>query len=84
MKSDKMHNDDMQSMCNGVFEPICSPEVCNVPKIPYYQDLVIGEGKIMQCNCFGKPMEITFRLHIYRELMDVFGKLELMDQLEHA
>lgn len=78
MKLDKMYSDDMQSMCNGVFEPVCSPEVCNVPKIPYYQDLVIGKGKIMECNCFENNMEIIFRLHIYRELMDVFGKLELM------
>ena len=78
MEIDKMHSDDMQSMCNGVFEPVCSPEVCNIPKIPYHQDLVIGKGKIIERNCYEKTKEITFRLHIYRELMDVFGKIELM------
>lgn len=69
----------MESMCNGVFKPVCSPEVCDVPKIPYSQDLVKGKGFIEDRNCCKDTRELIFKLHIYRELMDVFGELEIME-----
>lgn len=37
-------------MCNGVFAPVCNPEVCHVPRIPYAQDLVIGMGFVSNSN----------------------------------
>lgn len=66
-------------MCNGVFAPVCSPEVCDVPRIPYYQDLVIGSGCVKQTNEKDSCTNVKFQIRIYRELLDVFGKLKVVD-----
>lgn len=34
------------NMCNSVFGPICEPEVCDIPRFPHSQDLVVGNGTI--------------------------------------
>ncbi|WP_455715378.1 hypothetical protein [Anaerosporobacter sp.] len=41
-------------MCSSVFGPICEPEVCDIPRFPHTQDLVIGNGTIcgdQECSC---------------------------------
>ena len=68
------------NMCNGVFAPVCSPEVCDVPRIPYYQDLVTGSGFVKNSNENDSDFYVEFNIHIYRELFDVFGKLKVIDE----
>lgn len=67
-------------MCNGVFAPVCSPEVCDVPKIPYYQDLMIGYGFVNRSCDDDSSGEVRFQIKIYRKLLDVFGRLRVEDQ----
>ena len=69
--------------CDGVFAPVCSPEVCYVPRIPYKQNLVVGHGfvessteSLMESSSDGY---VKFHIYIYRELFDVFGKLTVED-----
>ena len=38
--------DHSDNMCEGVFAPICEPEVCDIPRIPRKQNLVVGNGTI--------------------------------------
>lgn len=71
-----MNNDS----CNGVFAPVCSPEVCDVPRIPYEQTLTEGRGyiynRMSNCRC----AKVEFRIKIYRRLFDVFGELRVEDE----
>ena len=60
------------SMCNGVFEPVCAPEVCNVPRIPHHEILVEGQGIILD-EVSGE--EIAFTMLIEREMQVYRGKL---------
>lgn len=42
------------NMCNSVFGPICEPEVCDIPRFPHSQNLVVGNGTICgdkECTC---------------------------------
>jgi len=81
------------SMCNGVFAPICEPEVCDIPRFPHSQDLVVGNGTIrkgtigdeiiVEDHCLNKKMcciqETRFTIHIYREFTSHFGEFALYD-----
>lgn len=60
------------SMCNGVFAPVCAPEVCNVPRIPHHEILVEGQGIILD-EVSGE--EIAFTMLIEREMQVYRGKL---------
>ncbi len=66
--------------CDGVFAPVCAPEVCDVPRIPYYQDLVVGEGYVKNNMEKSFNSHVKFCIHIYRELFDVFGELMVLDE----
>ncbi len=65
--------------CDGVFAPVCSPEVCDVPRIPYKQTLVIGHGIVKDSMENDSEGYDKFYIHIYREFFDVFGKLTVED-----
>ena len=72
-----MNNDS----CNGVFAPVCSPEVCDVPRIPYEQTLTEGRGyiynRMSNCRCD----KVEFEIKVYRRLYDVFGELRVVDAM---
>lgn len=71
-----MNNDN----CNGVFAPVCSPQVCDVPRIPYEQTLMEGMGYIdNRMSSFGCA-KVQFKIRVYRRLYDVFGKLCVLDE----
>lgn len=68
------------NMCNGVFAPVCAPEVCNVPRMQHTQDLVIAHGTFINESVDLKLQEaISFKLHIYREMQVYKGELEIED-----
>lgn len=69
------------SMCNGVFSPICEPEVCDIPRMPHFQDLVVGNGTIVTSEKDIEDIEhaYQFTIKIYREFMDYFGYFTLLD-----
>lgn len=71
-----MNNDS----CDSVFAPVCSPQVCNVPRIPYEQILVQGGGYISNRMCMCPCNQVEFSILIYRKLYDVFGVLRVMDE----
>ena len=60
------------SMCNGVFAPVCAPEVCNVPRIPHHEILVEGQGIILDAES-GEQM--AFIILVEREMQVYRGKL---------
>ena len=62
------------SMCNGVFAPVCAPEVCNVPRIPHHQVLVKGKGTLLDIK---SQKKIRFTVFVEREMQVYKGKLEL-------
>ncbi|BBF43677.1 hypothetical protein lbkm_2365 [Lachnospiraceae bacterium KM106-2] len=63
------------SMCNGVFKPVCEPEVCDVPRMSHYQDLAVGKGVIQLRN----SDKLSFKLNIYRIQEDIFGEFLIRD-----
>lgn len=55
------------SMCGSVFGPICEPEVCDIPRFPHTQDLVVGNGTIcgdQECSCEEVPDETSLEEEI--------------------
>lgn len=62
------------NMCNGVFAPVCAPEICNVPRIPHHEILVTGEGIILDTT---SGENISFNLLIERFMQVYKGKLSL-------
>lgn len=62
------------NMCNGVFAPVCAPEICNVPRIPHYQILVTGEGIVLDTD---SGQNISFNLLIERFMQVYKGQLFL-------
>lgn len=66
------------SMCNGVFAPVCSPEICNVPRIPLHETLVIGEGILLDTI---NGQNINFSLLIERTMQVYKGQLYLQSPL---
>lgn len=71
---------NQSDMCNGVFAPVCNPQVCDVPRIPYQQDLVNGMGYVRDLmDCCAESF-VYFHIHIYRKLEDVFGELKVTDE----
>ncbi|WP_410495214.1 hypothetical protein QTL86_14145 [Cellulosilyticum sp. ST5] len=64
------------SMCNGVFAPVCAPEVCNVPRIPHHEVLVDGQGILLDTQ---SQKEICFTIFVEREMQVYKGELELQD-----
>lgn len=64
------------SMCNGVFAPVCAPEVCNVPRIPHHEILVEGQGILLDTHC---QQRICFNIFVEREMQVYRGGLELQD-----
>lgn len=79
--SEGNHDCSFDSMCHGVFAPICEPEVCDIPRILHYQDLVVGDGVITQnTNEIGYCKETyQFHIHIYRRFLSYFGEFTLWD-----
>lgn len=71
-----MNNDS----CNGVFAPVCSPEVCDVPRIPYEQILMEGRGYIKNRKSKYGCAEVKFKIKVTRRLFDVFGELRVVDE----
>lgn len=72
LNNNNVQENQFESMCNSVFKPACSPEVCNIPKVPYHQNLVIGRGKIRKYTDNKTYEELIFKLNIYRELEEVY------------
>ena len=64
------------SMCNGVFESVCAPEVCNVPRIPHHEVLVDGQGILLDIQ---SQKEICFTIFVEREMQVYKGEFELQD-----
>lgn len=64
------------SMCNGVFAPVCAPEICNVPRIPHHEILVKGQDVLLD---MGGPQKIYFNILVEREMQVYRGNLELKD-----
>lgn len=62
------------NMCNGVFAPVCAPEICNVPRIPHHEKLVEGEGRI-QDNY--SQQNIYFKMLVEREMQVYKGVFKL-------
>lgn len=62
------------SMCNGVFKPVCAPEVCNVPRIPHQETLVEGKGILLDTD---SRQGIDFNIFVEREMQVYRGSLEL-------
>lgn len=71
-----MNNDT----CNGVFAPVCSPEVCDVPRIPYEQTLMEGRGYVKNRKSKYGCAEVKFSIKVTRILFDVFGELRVVDE----
>lgn len=65
------------SMCNGVFAPVCAPEVCNVPRIPHHQVLVKGHGILLDTKT---QKEICFTIFVERIMQVYKGELELKSE----
>ena len=63
-------------MCNGVFKPVCAPEICNVPRIPHHEKLVEGKGSILD-NVSGQ--RITFNILVEREMQVYKGVFKAQD-----
>lgn len=80
-KHDKEDHSD--GMCNGVFAPICEPEVCDIPRPPRRQDLVVGNGTIGENQITEVEMchdkNYRFTIHIFREFTDHFGRFTLFN-----
>ncbi|MBQ9012385.1 MAG: hypothetical protein IJ094_02285, partial [Bacilli bacterium] len=72
LNNNNVQENQFESMCNSVFKPACSPEVCNIPKVPYHQNLVIGRGKRRKYTATKTYEELIFKLNIYRELEEVY------------
>ena len=76
-------NNGHGSMCNGVFAPVCEPEVCDIPRFPHSQDLVVGNGTIDEAKCSNDKESclkgMRFTIHIYREFTENFGEFALFD-----
>ena len=70
-----MNNHD----CNGVFAPVCSPEICDVPRIPYEQTLMEGRGYIKNRKSMYGCAEVKFKMKVTRRMFDVFGELRVVD-----
>ena len=64
------------NMCNGVFKPVCAPEICDVPRIPHHEKLVEGKGSILD-NVSGQ--RITFNILVEREMQVYKGVFEAQD-----
>ena len=62
------------SMCNGVFAPVCAPEICNVPRIPHHETLVTGHGILLDTI---SQQNINFNLLIERTMQVYKGYLYL-------
>ena len=58
--------------CNGVFAPVCAPEICNVPRIPHHETLVTGEGVLLDMT---SGQNISFSLLIERTMQVYQGHL---------
>ena len=65
------------NMCNGVFGPVCAPEICNVPRIPHQQTLVAGQGILIDTE---GGQKIEFNIFIEREMQVYRGELKLQDK----
>lgn len=68
------------SMCNGVFSPVCAPMVCNIPRMPQYQDLVIGSGNFHSGELVTSDI-LSFRVHVYRMMHDYLGDVMIIDPI---
>lgn len=64
------------NMCNGVFAPVCAPEICNVPRIPHHEVLVDGKGILLDTESQNK---IHFTIFVEREMQVYKGGLEVQD-----
>lgn len=64
------------NMCNGVFAPVCAPEICNVPRIPHHQKLVEGEGCIVDNE---SQQRIIFTILVEREMQVYKGIFKARD-----
>lgn len=75
------HDGSSESMCHGVFAPICEPEVCDIPRMPHYQDLVVGDGIVGLRTEGIQPCKETyqFNIHVYRRFLSYFGEFTLWD-----
>ena len=62
------------NMCNGVFKPVCAPEICNVPRIPHHEILAEGQGILLDTISW---QEIRFNLMIERTMQLYSGSLIL-------
>ncbi len=64
------------NMCNGVFAPVCAPEICNVPRIPHHEKLVEGRGCILASE---SQQRITFNILVEREMQVYKGVFKARD-----
>lgn len=64
------------NMCNGVFAPVCAPEVCNVPRIPHQETLAEGQGIFLDDTT---RVPITLNLFVERIMQTYRGKLEFQN-----
>lgn len=64
------------NMCNGVFAPVCAPEICNVPRMPHHEKLVKGEGHIQDNE---NHQKIYFKTLVEREMQVYKGVFQLED-----
>ena len=65
------------NMCNGVFAPVCAPEICNVPRIPHHEILVEGKGIFLDTESQNK---IYFTIFVEREMQVYRGEVEIKDR----
>ena len=66
------------NMCNGVFSPVCAPEICNVPRAPHHEILAEGQGILLN-SITNQP--IRFNIFIERTMQIYKGIFELYDSL---
>lgn len=64
------------NMCNGVFAPVCAPEICNVPRIPHHEILAEGQGILLDDTT---KMDIQFNIFVERVMQVYKGKFEFQD-----
>lgn len=69
-------NHSSSNMCNGVFAPVCAPEICNVPRIPHHEVLVDGKGTLLDNESQNK---IHFTIFVEREMQVYKGRVEVTD-----
>nr|WP_302598832.1 hypothetical protein [uncultured Cellulosilyticum sp.] len=66
------------SMCNGVFSPVCAPEVCNVPRMSHHETLIEGGGTILDRR---SGTRMNFTVLIEREMQVYKGKIQLTSEI---